>query len=716
MKQQDQQQHQMLGTEAMLARLREDKAQLDHKFAEALVHVRNLEAIIANQQAQHHALLQSRSWRLTSPLRALLTRGRQGVATARWVRQQARRLGGWGRLFYTVGHTITRHGVQGVWHKVRALHANTGPGHPGVGEQRSEYQCWIDRYQQLDPNRLATIDQELQSWASPPLLSILLPAYNTPEFCLRRAIDSVLAQGYPHWELCIANDASTDPHVATVMAEYAATDARIKVVHRPTNGHIAAASNSALELATGDFICLLDHDDVLAPHALYMVAKSIAAHPSADLFYSDEDKIDLAGQRFDPYFKPDWNPDLFLSYNFFNHFGIYRANLMRDLGGFRIGYEGSEDYDLVLRAIARVGHGKVHHIPHVLYHWGVIPGSAAASHNEKPYALKAAIRAVGEHLQGRQVQAQVDESMPGSGALRVRYGLPDPAPLVSIIIPTRDGLALLRQCIDSIFTKTTYPHFEIIVVDNGSTAPQVLDYLQTMEDTKRIRVLRDARPFNYSALNNAAAREAKGTLLCLMNNDIEVISPDWLEEMASQAIRPEIGMVGCRLWYPDDTLQHAGVILGMGGVAGHAHHRLTRAEGGYFSRAQLVQNYSAITAACAVVRAEVFWQVEGLNARDLAVAFNDIDLCLRIRDAGYRNLWTPFAELYHHESASRGHEDTPQKKARFAAEVGYMLHRYGDALQHDPAYNPNLALVLKDYTLAHPPRLDMLAVRPASQV
>lgn len=685
---QEELQCQVVGTESMLARLRREKEQVEQELAATQAHARNLGAMLAQQHAKYAELLQSHSWRLTRPLRGLVKGGRQ---------------------LRTLIPQMAAHVLQGKGEAPAAgtaAHARRPP---------SEYEQWLDRYDHLDEQKRQIIHNDLADWREPPRLSLLMPVYNTPETCLRRAIDSVLSQLYPHWELCIADDASTEAHVAPLLADYASRDARIKLVTRPRNGHIAAASNSALALATGDFICLLDHDDVIVPHALYMVASAIRAHPSADLFYSDEDKIDNDNRRFDPYFKPDWNPDLFLSYNFFNHLGAFRASLMRELGGFRVGYEGSEDYDLVLRAVARVGHAKVRHIPHVLYSWGVIPGSAAASHNEKPYALQAAIRSVSDYLQSQQIAAQVEESAPGSGTLRVRYALPDPAPLVSIIIPTRDGYALLRQCIDSLYAKTRYPNFEILVVDNGSEDPQVLSYMHDLVQAGRIRVLRDERPFNYSALNNAAAREAKGQLLCLMNNDIEVISPDWLDEMVSQALRPEIGMVGCRLWYPDDTLQHAGVILGIGGVAGNAHHKLNRSQAGYFSRAQLVQNYSAITAACAVVRTAVFWEVEGLNERQLAVAFNDVDLCLRIRDAGYRNLWTPYAELYHHESASRGLEDNPEKQARFAREIGYMVCRYGDGLLFDPAYNPNLALLKQDYTLAYPPRLDMLAVDGAAQ-
>jgi len=704
-----------LGSELYVARgevsqLSSDKARLDQQYLDATVHVRNLDTILINQQQAYAALLASRSWQITAPLRWSTAKARTLRTLLSLAPRAAGRVGGWLPLLQRVLQVWQTQGLAGV--KNKALGLTQGPGEltlpPAESAPPSEYERWIASYDALDEHKRALVAQQVASWPAPPKISILMPVYNTPEKWLRRAIDSVIEQLYPNWELCIADDASPDKHIKPLLAEYARRDPRIKIAYRNKNGHISAASNSALELATGDFIALLDHDDELVPHALFAVAREILSQPQADLFYSDEDKMDIHGRRFDPYFKPDWNPDLFLSYNVFSHLGVYRASLVRDLGGFREGFDGSQDYDLALRAVSKVGHAKVRHIPHVLYHWRVIPGSTAANHGEKPYALLAAIRAVSDHLSGQGIRATVDESAAGSGALRVRYALPEQPPLVTIIIPTRDGFDLLRQCIDSIFAKTTYPNFEILVVDNGSTDQRVLDYMDKLKGEGRLSVLRDDSPFNYSALNNKAARVARGELLCLMNNDIEVISPDWLDEMVSHALRPDIGIVGCRLWYPDDTLQHAGVILGMGGVAGHAHHRMTRAQGGYFSRAQLVQNYSAVTAACLVLRKAVFWQVDGFNERDLAVAFNDVELCIRVRDAGYRNLWTPFAELYHHESATRGFEDTPEKQARFSKEVLFMQGRYGDSLKFDPAYNPNLALERQDYTLAFPPRVSLL--------
>lgn len=573
-------------------------------------------------------------------------------------------------------------------------------------------------FQPAHPVRAATYERWIQlhepvagapgsASAAGPLISVLVPVYNPPEAWLRRAIESVQAQTYPRWELCLANDASTAPHVRPLLDEAARSDARIKVVHRAQNGHISRASNSALELATGEFIALLDHDDELAPHALAEVARAIAARPDADLLYSDEDKIDENGRRFAPYFKPDFLPDLFLGQNYLTHLAVYRASLLRSAGGFRAGFEGSQDWDLALRVFELTRPERIVHIPKILYHWRAIPGSTALTLDQKNYHVAAARRALEEHL-ARTGRKATLEPVAG-GHWRIRPALPAPAPLVSIIIPTRNGVRHLRRCIDSLLAKTTYPHWELILVDNGSDDPATLAYFKEVA-SPRIRVLPYPQPFNYSAINNFAAREARGSLLALLNDDLEVITPDWLEEMAAHALRPEIGCVGAMLYYPDDTIQHAGVVLGVGGpggvggVAGHAFKKFPRGSEGSFNRARLAQNYSAVTAACLVVRKALYEQVGGLDEHELAVAFNDVDFCLKVRATGVRNLWTPFAEFYHHESASRGLEDTPAKQARFRREVETMLARWGAQLQADPAYNPNLTLATEDFALAWPPR------------
>jgi len=597
----------------------------------------------------------------------------------------------------------------GAWHRFfhTALRVGDDCGPPDL----TSYEEWIRAYEKAGPDELRRQAEASSLLARQPLISIVMPVYNTPEVYLVKAIESVRAQTYPRWELCVADDASPEPHVRRILERYLREEPRIKAVFRPQNGHISAASNSALELATGDFVALLDHDDTLAPGALFEVASIAASDPRADFIYSDEDKIDEEDRRFEPYFKPDFLPDLFLAQNYTSHLSVYRTSLVREAGGFRAGFEGSQDWDLALRVWERTDVSRVRHIPKVLYHWRAIPGSTALMLSEKNYPLEAARRALTEHFQrtGRKVDLV---PVPGDH-WRVRYSLPDPAPLVSIIIPTRNGLELLRRCVGSILEKTTYPRFEMIIVDNGSDDPAALDYLTELARkwggrgvaARSVTVLRHDKPFNYSAINNLAVRDARGELVALLNNDLEVITPGWLDEMASQALRPEIGCVGAMLYYPNDTIQHAGSIVGLGGVAGHAFLSFPRGTEGKFNRARLVQNYSAVTAACLVVRKAVFEQVGGLDEVDLAVAFNDVDFCLKVREAGYLNLWTPFAEFYHHESASRGSDDTPEKAERFRREVELMLLRWGPLLTGDPAYNPNLTLELNDFTLASPPRV-----------
>jgi glycosyltransferase involved in cell wall biosynthesis len=537
-----------------------------------------------------------------------------------------------------------------------------------------------------------------------PLVSVLMPTYNTPEKWLRRSIESVRAQIYPNWELCIADDASNEPHVRSVLEEYARLDERIKITFRESNGHISVASNTSLDLATGDYVALLDHDDEIPAHALYMVAAAVNENLNLDLIYSDEDKINESGRRFRPHFKPDWNPDLLTAQNMVSHLGVYRTEVVRQVGGFREGYEGSQDWDLALRVSEVIPADHIYHIPHVLYHWRTVRGSTSVAVKEKSYAIKAGLAAVQDHLERKGDAAQVELVM--EKYIRVRYALPNPLPLVSIIIPTRNGLQLLRQCIDSICNKTRYSNYEIIVVDNQSDDADTLDYLASIDAKGIAKVVNYNKPFNFSKINNYALLHAQGDLLCLMNNDVEVISEDWLEEMASHAVRKEIGAVGAMLYYPNDIIQHAGVLIGMGGLAGHLYAGFRRGESGYMERARIVQNLSAVTAACLVIRKSIYEEVNGLEETNLTVAFNDVDFCLRVMERGYRNLWTPFAELYHHESASRGPEDTPEKQQRFRKEIAYMRSRWPHLVNNDPAYNPNLTLDSSWPYLATVPRVN----------
>jgi O-antigen biosynthesis protein len=565
------------------------------------------------------------------------------------------------------------------------------------------YRSWIKRYDTLTGDDRRRIADAIARLVDPPLISVIMPVYQTPERYLRAAIEAVCRQLYPHWQLCIADDASPSPHVGAVIEEYRARDRRIAVCCRHENGHISAASNSALALADGDFVALLDHDDVLPEHALYMVAAALAERPDLDLIFSDEDKIDAQGKRFAPYFKSDWNPDLMLSQNAFSHLGVYRRSLVEAVGGFRLAYEGSQDYDLVLRASARTTPERIAHIPHILYHWRAVPGSAAMHADAKTYAIASARRAVADHLAQRGIAATVG---PGASPIfhRVRYALPEPAPGVSLIIPTRDRVELLRRCVHGLLSETDYEPVEIIIVDNDSAAAETRAYLSDLSREKRVRVLGYPGAFNYSAINNFAVAQARYPLIGLLNNDISVIHRDWLREMASHAVRPEIGAVGAKLYYPNDTVQHAGTILGLFGTASHAFRHFGRGEPGYFGRLVLTQNLSAVTAACMLLRRNVFDEVGGFDAVNLAVAFNDVDLCLRIGERGYRILWTPYAELYHWESASRGSDLARDTVERFGREAKYLAERWPAALARDPCYNSNLSLAAANFSLAFPPR------------
>jgi GT2 family glycosyltransferase len=477
------------------------------------------------------------------------------------------------------------------------------------------------------------------------------------------------------------------------------------VTFRKKNGHISESSNTALKLASSDWVVLFDHDDLLSEHALFWVVKAINENPKVQLIYSDEDKINEDGRRQDPYFKCDWNLDLFYSHNLFSHLGVYRTSLVKKVGGFRPGFEGSQDYDLALRCIERVEPNQIHHIPRVLYHWRIHSLSTSQATDNKPYALLAGQKALNDHFKRYNKNAKAELVDFG---FRARYKLPAKPPLVSLIIPTRNGLSLIKTCIESVLEKTTYRNYEIIIVDNGSDDPTALQYFDHLKKKKNIRVIRDDSPFNYSALNNKAAKLAKGKILGLLNNDLEVISPDWLTEMVSHAIRPEIGAVGAKLWYPNNTLQHGGVIVGLGGVACHSHKDLARGNAGYFGRAVFIQNLSAVTGACLLVRKSVYEEMKGLNEKNLTVAFNDVDFCLRLIEKGYRNLFTPYAELYHHESATRGNDNHPEKIDRFLKEIDYMKKRWGNKLLYDPAYSPNLTISKEDFGYAWPPRTEKI--------
>jgi len=593
-------------------------------------------------------------------------------------------------------HSTKEQAMQGIYREYNGVFVGQAQS---ISAEEDHYTNWINTAEAA--SSVSVRDQEKLSKEFPaqPKISIIVPVYNTDPALLRRCLDSVITQTYKNWELCVADDCSTSQETIDVLREYAAKENRIRLVMRKANGHICQASNSGLAVATGDYIGLLDHDDELAQGALFHMVSEMNERPEVKLFYSDEDKIDVTGRRQEPNFKPDWNQDLLLSQNYICHFTVMDAQLVKSVGGFRDGFEGSQDHDLLLRVTSSLSDDEIAHIPRILYHWRITENSTAMQSSAKTYTTDAGVNAVKDLLASKGVDATVVEGkLPNT--YRVHYALPDAEPLVSIIIPTRDQYAILKRCIDSILEKTTYINYEILIVDNQTSCQTTLAYFAELSEFENVRVLNYDHEFNYSKINNYAVSQAKGELVALVNNDVEVISPDWLTEMASHAHRSGVGCVGAKLYYSNNLIQHAGVILGLGGVAGHSHKMRGRNDFGYVRRLLVTQNLSAVTAACLIVRKSVYEEVGGLNENDLKVAFNDVDFCLKVKSAGYRNVWTPYAELYHHESLSRGAEDTPEKIARFNAEVAYMKETWRELLENDPAYNPNLTKDREDFSIA----------------
>ena len=534
--------------------------------------------------------------------------------------------------------------------------------------------------------RLKEMRREAESWRGAPLISVVMPVYKVPLPFLQKAIDSVQKQAYPHWELCIADDGSQDQQIERLLREYSKNDSRIKIQMLPENRGISGASNAALEMAGGDFVALLDHDDELAPHALYEVAKVIRESPEVDMIYSDEDKLDQQGNRCEPFFKPDWSPELLLTQMYTCHFGVYRRSIVEEIGGFRSEYDGSQDYDLVLRFTEKTD--RIHHIPDVLYHWRMVPGSCAGEITAKPFAQDAGKRALEDALRRRGIRGSV---LPGysTGMYRVRYEIREPHPFVSIIIPNRDHADVLNQSIASLLQKTAYPHYEVVIVENGSREASTFSYYQKIVEEEKVSLLQYPEgEFNFAQINNWAVERTRGEMVLFLNNDTEVISHEWLNAMVEHAQRNEVGAVGAKLLFSDNALQHGGVILGIMGVANHEHMGLKDGMPGYFGRPHAIHNVSAVTAACMLMRREVFDEAGGFDAENLPVAFNDVDLCLRLREKGYWIVYTPYSVLYHHESSTRGRDDIWGE--RFQRETEYMLKRWGEELDNDPFYNPNL--------------------------
>ncbi len=564
-----------------------------------------------------------------------------------------------------------------------------------MGSRWIEYGDWITTVEsnlRIDATSAKHVIEKLRYR---PLISIVMPCYETPPAYLRAAIESVRNQFYGNWELCIVDDASPSDKVASTIAPFIGADERIRTERRQQNGHISAASNTALAMARGEWIILMDHDDLLDEAALFEIAVEINKYPKAQIIYTDEDQIDDKGTRQNPFFKPDFDPYLLLGQNFVNHLGAYRRDLVVSIGGFREGFEGSQDHDLILRASAACPAASIRHIPSILYHWRRQASVSSFSEKSLEKCLLAARNAVTEHLHQRGIVASVSPAPLAPIWIRTRFSVPTPTPKVSIIIPTRDRASLLETCINGILYRTDYKNIEILISDNGSTEEETKHLFAKLARFENINIISLPGPFNYSWLNNRAAAQAKGEVLLLLNNDIDVISPDWLTELVSLAIRPDVGAVGPKLLYSDKTIQHAGLVLGIewpGGVAGHYALRAYRDDPGPFGSLALLRTVSAVTGACLAVRRDLYQTVGGLDEKNLTVAFNDVDFCLRLRDQGYRNLWTPFAELYHLESVSRGDDLTGGKLLRLQKEVAFMRDRWGDALDQDPYWNLHLSL------------------------
>lgn len=561
-------------------------------------------------------------------------------------------------------------------------------------KNQENYNFWIDVHEDYDEKKAI---EEIKKFSYKPKVSIVMPVYNVEEQWLRACVDSVRNQYYQNWELCIADDCSSDAHIKPLLEEFKSLDSRIKVVYRAENGHISEASNSALAIATGEFVGLLDNDDTLAEFALYEVVKLLNEHPEADLIYSDEDKLSEDNKRSQPFFKTDWAPDILLATNYICHFGVYRKTIIDEIGGFRKGYEGAQDYDLVLRFTEKTD--KIFHIQKILYHWRMISNSTAVNPESKGYAFEAGLKSLEDALERRGIKGIVTHGA-FPGVYNIDYEIVNDG-LVSVIIPTRDNAADLKGCIDSIFEKTIYQNFEIIVADNGSEKEETFKLFEyyTKKYKDQFKVVRIDIPFNFSQINNLAVKESTGEYLLFLNNDITVITKGWMKRMVSYAQQEHVGAVGAKLYYPDNTIQHAGVLLGMGGVAGHGHVGYPRGDYGYFGKLVTTNNYTSVTAACMMVKRVDFDRVNGFEEK-LTVAFNDVDLCLKLYELGKFNVWLHNVELYHYESKSRGAEDTYSKYKRFNSEIKYMKDHWLKYIKNDPYYNRNLTRVDGNYAIS----------------
>ncbi len=559
-------------------------------------------------------------------------------------------------------------------------------------EQTVDYAKWREGDFLTDKERQ---DQKKRKWKQPVKISVLVPAYRTPESYLRQMIESVQAQTYENWELCIADGSGKEESLEKIVSQYAAKDSRIRYQLLDKNEGISGNTNAAIRMASGEYLAFFDHDDLLTEDALYEAARAIEEQ-KAELIYTDEDKVraDLS-EYFQPHFKPDYNPDLLCANNYICHLVVVKKELADRVGGLRKEFDGAQDHDFLLRITERTD--RIVHIPKVLYHWRIHKSSTADNPASKLYAYQAGQKAISEHLKRLGLEAEVSQTK-DFGFYRVSYPVQG-TPLVSIVIPNKDEKDTLKACLESIKEKTTYPSYEIVIVENNSQTSEIFEYYKEIDGKDGIRVVTWKEPFNYSKINNFGFQYAKGDYVICLNNDITVITPSWIEEMLGYCQRPGTGIVGVRLYFPDDTIQHAGIIVGMGGCAGSLFVGMNRKRTGYMHKAALVQDLSAVTAACMMVKREAFEAAGGFE-ESLAVAFNDVDFCLKVRRAGYLVVYNPYAELYHYESKTRGLEDSPEKQRRFQSEIEYMRCHWLDILKRgDPYYNRNFSLKDCNYSI-----------------
>lgn len=541
-----------------------------------------------------------------------------------------------------------------------------------------------------------------------PLISIAVPAYQTPVEFLKQMIESLISQTYTGWELCIANASPDNEEMQRVLADYSAKDVRVRFCNLKENLGIAENTNCAFAMAKGEFMGLLDHDDLLAPNALYEIVNALQDHPQADALYTDEDKVttDL-DEHFQPHLKPDFNLDLLRSNNYICHFFVVRRSIVEKAGGFRKEFDGAQDYDFIFRCTENAR--EVLHVPEILYHWRTHKASTADNPASKMYAFEAGKRAIEAHLERTGTKGTVSHTQ-DLGFYRVKYPVQG-EPLVSVIIPNKDEKETLQTCLESLKKNTSYQNFEIIIIENNSTTGEIFKYYKELSGDQQIHLLRWGKEFNYSAINNFGVAHARGEYLLFLNNDVKSIEPDWMEEMLGVCQRPEVGGVGAKLIYPDNTIQHAGCVIGMGGIAGHMFVDMPADRTGYLHKASLLQDMSAVTAACLMMKKEVFEQAGGFT-EELAVAFNDVDLCLKVRKNNHLIVYDPYAKLYHMESKTRGAEDSKEKVRRFQTEIEYMRCHWMDILKNgDPYYNKNLSLTKWNYSLKPIPGMETAEIR-----